>query len=43
VIAGLINEGLAMARREVVTDPNRMIVETVRIMITAAGRKALCS
>lgn len=42
MIAGLIHEGLAMARREVVTDPNRTIVEAVRIMITDAGRKALC-
>jgi hypothetical protein len=41
MIAGLVHEGLAMARREVVTGPSRTIIEVVHIMITDAGRTAL--
>ncbi len=40
MIAGLVHEGLAMARREVATGPSRTIIEVVRIMITDAGRRA---
>jgi hypothetical protein len=41
IIAGLVHEGLAMARREVATGASRTIIEVVHIMITDAGRTAL--
>jgi hypothetical protein len=40
-IGGLLNEGLAMAQREVVTSPSRTTIEGVRIKISDAGRRAL--
>jgi hypothetical protein len=41
MIAGLINEGLAVAQREIVTGSGRAVIEVVRIRITDAGRMAL--
>jgi hypothetical protein len=41
VIAGLVDAGLADARSEIVTGPDRTKAEVVRIMITDAGRRAL--
>jgi hypothetical protein len=43
MIARLVNEGLAMAQREVVTGPDRAVIEVVRIRIAGAGRIALDS
>jgi hypothetical protein len=40
-IGGLLNEGLAMAQREVVTSPSRTTIDVVRIRISDAGRRAL--
>jgi hypothetical protein len=40
-IAGLVEAGLATARREVVTAPGRMTIEVVRMRIGYAGRRAL--
>ena len=40
MIAGLVNNGLAMARRENMKAGDRAI-EVVRIMITGVGRRAL--
>jgi hypothetical protein len=40
-IGGLLNEGLAMAQREVVTSPSGTTMEVVRIRISDAGRRAL--
>jgi len=42
MIAGLINSGLAMARRENMKAGSRAI-EVVRIRITGAGREALAA
>jgi hypothetical protein len=41
MIAGLVHEGLATARRETVTAAHRTTIEVVRITITDAGRRAL--
>jgi hypothetical protein len=41
MIAGLIDEGLATAEREVVTGSGCAVIEVVRIRITDAGRMAL--
>jgi hypothetical protein len=41
MIAGLVEEGLATARREIVAPPGRTTIEVVRIRITDAGRQAL--
>jgi hypothetical protein len=41
MIAGLVEEGLATARREIVAAPGRTTIEVVRIRITDAGRQAL--
>jgi hypothetical protein len=41
MISGLVNDGLAMAQREVVTGPGRTTIEVVRIRITDPGRMAL--
>jgi hypothetical protein len=41
MIAGLIEEGLATARREIVTGPGRTTIEVVRISISDAGRRIL--
>ena len=41
MIAGLVEEGLATARREIVTAPGRTTIEIVRIRITDAGRSAI--
>ena len=41
VIAGLVDEGLATAQREIVTAPGRTTTEVVRIRISDAGRKVL--
>jgi hypothetical protein len=43
MIAGLVDEGLATAEREVVTSPGRRVIEVVRIRITDAGRTVLRS
>lgn len=41
MIAGLIEEGLVTARREIVTGPGRTTTEVVRIRISDAGRRIL--
>ena len=41
LIAGLVDEGLATARREVVTSAGGTTVDVVRIRISDAGRRAL--
>ena len=41
MIAGLVDEGLATAQREIVTAPGRTTTEVVRIRISDAGRKVL--
>jgi hypothetical protein len=41
MIGGLVNDGLAMAQREVATGPGRAVVEVVRIRISDAGQRAL--
>jgi hypothetical protein len=40
-IAGLVQEGLATAEREILAGSERTIIEVVRIRITDAGRRAL--
>jgi hypothetical protein len=41
MIAGVVDKGLAEARREIVRSPGRAVIEVVRIRITDAGRMAL--
>jgi hypothetical protein len=41
MIAGLIEEGLVTAHREIVTGPARTTTEVVRIRISDAGRRIL--
>jgi hypothetical protein len=41
MIAGLVDDGLATAEREVVTGPGRAVIEVVRIRISDAGRLAI--
>ena len=41
MIAGLVDEGLATARRETLTAHDRTTIEAVRISISDAGRLAL--
>ena len=41
LIAGLVDEGLATARREIVTSAGGTTIEVVRIRISDAGRQAL--
>jgi hypothetical protein len=41
MIAGLIEEGLVTAHREIVTGPGRTTTEVVRIRISDAGRRIL--
>ena len=41
MIAGLVDEGLAEARCEIVAGPGRAVIEMVRIRITGVGRMAL--
>jgi hypothetical protein len=41
MIAGLVDEGLATARREIIAASDRTTIEVARIMISDAGRSAL--
>ncbi len=41
MIAGLVDEGLATARREIIAASDRTTIEVARIMISNAGRSAL--
>jgi hypothetical protein len=41
MIGGLVNDGPAMAQREVVTGPGRTTTEVVRLRMTDAARMAL--
>jgi hypothetical protein len=41
LIAGLVDEGLATARREIVTSTGHTTIEVVRIRISDLGRRAL--
>lgn len=41
MIAGLVDEGLATARREIIAASDRTTIEVVRIKISDAGRLAL--
>ena len=41
MIAGLVYEGLATPRREIVMAARRTTIHVVRIMITDAGRRAI--
>jgi hypothetical protein len=41
LIASLVDEGLATARREIVTSAGGTVIEVVRIRISDVGRRAL--
>jgi hypothetical protein len=41
MIARLVDESLATAKREIVAGPGRAVIQMVRIRITDAGRMAL--